>query len=74
MKIWGERVKRTTNPTLVDSDVFIKNKPETGLCPLPERHQKQSDDDTEQLKQNYYRLREQLQKLENELRRRGVRF
>lgn len=73
MKSWGGRVKRTTNPTLVDSDVFSKNKPESGLCPLPQGHQPQSDDNTEQLKQNYYRLREKLRQLEIELRRRGVR-
>ena len=70
MKTWGERVKRTTNPTMMNSDVYLKNnRDDAGFCPLPEG---KSSDDTEQLKQTYFKLRSELQQLETELKRRGV--
>ena len=73
-KNWGPRVRRTTNPTQIDSDMYTgeaKKMENPAFCTIPNYYQ----DDTEQrnnLITKFRSLRRQLHDIESHLKKMGI--
>jgi len=75
MRTSGERVKKTTNPTLVESETYFNQSATLDYCPLSSRNIMQShrySSEQIQLSNQYRQLKRAMKSLEAELMKAGL--